>query len=270
MADHKPQLGVETQYPEHYDPELLVSISRAEGRAVLAIPATMYGVDIWTGYELSWLTPQGKPRVAIAEFQITCDSPYIVESKSFKLYLNSLNQCRIASEHALLDLMRKDLSRGFGADVAIQLFTLDEFAARGVTRLPGDCLDDLDILCEEYAANPELLSADSADCVAESLYSHLLKTNCPVTGQPDWASISVQYRGAKINRERLLQYLVSFRQHQDFHENCVETIFCDLLSRCRPEELTVYARYTRRGGLDINPCRSTHPVKLASCRLSRQ
>jgi 7-cyano-7-deazaguanine reductase len=270
MTDHKPQLGAETHYPEHYDPELLVSIPRSGSRAALEIPAAMYGVDIWTGYELSWLTAKGKPRVAIAEFQISCDSPYIVESKSFKLYLNSLNQCRIASEQALLELMRKDLSLGFGADVAIALFTLDEFATRGVTRLPGDCLDDLDIPCDEYAANPDLLSADDADRAVESLYSHLLKTNCPVTGQPDWASISVQYKGARINREGLLQYLVSFRQHQDFHENCVETIFCDLMSRCGPEELTVYARYSRRGGLDINPCRSTHPVNLEGCRLSRQ
>ena len=270
MAVEKPRLGAETHYPESYDPDLLVSIPRSAGRSELVIPCVMHGVDVWTGYELSWLNSRGKPRVAIAEFSISSDSEFIVESKSFKLYLNSLNQYRIDSTEQLVALMTRDLSRGFGGPVAITLYSVDEYARRGVSTLLGECLDDLDVACDHYQTDGDLLRADSAEITREQLYSHLLKSNCPVTGQPDWASVVIEYSGGRIDREGLLKYLVSFRQHQDFHENCVETLFCELIRRCRPDSLTVYARYTRRGGLDINPYRSTAPLEVGFCRLARQ
>lgn len=270
MADGKPRLGEKTVYPDHYDPGLLVSIPRSSGRKLLSIPAAMHGVDLWTGYELSWLTSRGKPRVAIGEFRVSCDTPNIVESKSFKLYLNSLNQCRFNSEEELCKLLEEDLAKGFGGPVSVHLSTLDRFGSRGITRLPGELLDELDICCESFTPDNNLLRLVSEAIVTETLCSHLLKTNCPVTGQPDWASISIHYSGEKISREGLLKYLVSFRQHKDFHENCIETIFSDILSQCRPHLLSVYARYTRRGGLDINPYRSTDEKLPEFCRLSRQ
>lgn len=270
MTDRKPQLGEHTTYPDHYAPELLVSIPREEGRKLLSLPSDMHGQDIWTGYELSWLTPKGKPCVAIAEFRIDCHSPYIVESKSFKLYLNSLNQCRFDDIQILRHTLESDVSRGFGGRVSIALYGVDEFARHGLTQMPGVCIDDLDIDCVEYERNPSSLRRDRDAVVTEQLYSHLLKTNCPVTGQPDWATICVDYRGPKISREGLLEYLVSFRQHQDFHENCVETVFSDIIEYCVPDRLAVYARYTRRGGLDINPYRSTGNTTPNFCRLARQ
>ena len=272
MTADKPRLGEKTEYPEAYSPALLVSIPRAEGRNQLALHRPMHGMDVWTGYELSWLTPSGKPKVAIAEFSVDCQSPCIVESKSFKLYLNSLNQHVVSDEAVLREMLATDLGEGFGALVDVSLFSLDAFAARGIQTLAGKCLDELEIDCGDRPSDqPDRLAlTTAADSVEESLYSHLLKTNCPVTGQPDWASVQIRYRGQQIDREGLLRYLVSYRQHQDFHENCVESIFCDILSRCQPESLTVYARYTRRGGLDINPWRSTEPSAPEFCRLSRQ
>lgn len=268
-APNKPQLGVPTEYPASYDPGLLVSIPRAAGREQLDAGLVFRGVDIWTAYELSWLNDRGKPCVAIAEFTVPCDSPAIIESKSFKLYLNSLNQKNFNDRQQLLDVLNKDLGQGFGAAVDVAIFTIDEYAARGIAPMEGKCLDELDVECEHFEPHSQHLVASDGD-VWENLYSHLLKTNCPVTGQPDWASVSISYRGRPIDHAGLLKYLVSFRQHEDFHEHCVERIFTDILASCGPARLQVYARYTRRGGLDINPYRTTGEEVAVYCRTARQ
>ncbi|MCK9563427.1 MAG: NADPH-dependent 7-cyano-7-deazaguanine reductase QueF, partial [Bacteroidales bacterium] len=264
----KPQLGAATEYPRHYDPGLLVPIPRAEGRAAFGSIA-FRGVDLWTAYELSWLNDRGRPCVAIAEFRVSCDSPNIVESKSFKLYLNSLNQARLAAPERLVATLVEDLGGAFGAAVEVTLYSLDEYAARGLWRPEGECLDEIDTECEHFSPAPELLAAAGA-VVEETLYSHLLKSNCPVTDQPDWATVVIRYRGPAIHRQGLLRYIVSFRQHQGFHEHCVERIFSDLMERCAPEWLEVHARYTRRGGLDINPSRGSRPLLALPRRDARQ
>ncbi len=272
MTVDKPRLGAETSYPERYAPELLVAIPRAEGRRELNLPATLYGADHWTAWELSWLDPAGKPHVAIGEISVDAGSSHIIESKSLKLYLNSLNQASFADRRALASAIERDLGEAFGAPVEVTLFSIDAYRDKGMAREEGVLLDELDVACQHYGGpEPALLAADKqASVVEETLCSHLLKSNCPVTGQPDWASVSIRYRGAPIDRPGLLQYLVSFRQHQDFHEHCVERIFADILTRCRPERLSVEARYTRRGGLDINPRRSTEPGGKPSPRTARQ
>lgn len=271
---HNP-LGQQTQYIAHYAPELLFPIARSESRQQLAMnERPFYGVDVWTGYELSWLNAQGKPIVAVAEFFFPCASPNIVESKSFKLYLNSLNQTRFENIQNLTETLVRDLSLACGASVEVKLYSaqhLNEMGSLALGRLSGDCLDDLALEIDTYHPQPEFLVADNAQIVSQTWHSHLLKSNCPVTGQPDWASVSVSYQGAKISPEGLLRYIVSFREHQDFHENCVERMFNDILQRCAPERLTVFARYTRRGGLDINPIRSTEQnFNVEPIRLIRQ
>lgn len=274
--NHNP-LGRQTDYVSVYAPHLLFPIPRAESRAILRIGDALpfFGVDIWTGYELSWLDASGKPVVAVAEFFIPCESEFIVESKSFKLYLNSLNQTRFDSVREVEALIAKDLTRITGTDVQVNvtLLTASVRAAQHlakITEVDGELLDDLTVTVDTYHPAPELLTTE-AGIVDECLVSHLLKTNCPVTGQPDWASIVVRYTGKKIQRENLLRYIISFREHQDFHEHCVERIFSDIARVCKPEELVVYARYTRRGGLDINPFRSSNPnTKPELLRLIRQ
>lgn len=270
-------LGHHTEYVSVYTPELLFPIKRAESRGLLGITADLpfYGVDVWTGYELSWLDAQGKPVVAVAEFFIPCTSEFMVESKSFKLYLNSFNQTRFNSVEDVESILVKDLSRVANAAVVVSLRPLSSLTAKdsllAIAQLQGQCIDELPVAIEHYHPRSALLSVEEGVVVDESLYSHLLKTNCPVTGQPDWASIQIDYKGNKIEQESLLRYIVSFREHQDFHEHCVERIFTDILRECKPQALTVYARYTRRGGLDINPFRTTSahytPVGL---RLIRQ
>ncbi|MDL0441447.1 NADPH-dependent 7-cyano-7-deazaguanine reductase QueF [Stutzerimonas frequens] len=272
-AEHSP-LGKSSDYVATYSPHLLFPIPRAPKWAELGLTAETLpyqGVDLWNCYELSWLLPSGKPVVAIGEFEIPADSPNIIESKSFKLYLNSLNQSMFESREALRELMSADLSAAAGKPVRVRLRTLDEVAAEGVATLPGRCIDELDVAIEHYDhPRPELLACDAERVVEESLHSHLLKSNCPVTGQPDWGSVVVEYRGAALQPESLLAYLVSFRQHADFHEQCVERIFLDLQRLLQPEKLTVYARYVRRGGLDINPYRSTETLEVDNRRLVRQ
>lgn len=258
-------LGQQTEYVSTYSPQLLFPIARAESRKMLDIATALpfFGVDIWTGYELSWLNLQGKPIVAIAEFFIPCDSEFIIESKSFKLYLNSLNQTRYETVAEVEALLAKDLSAAARAEVHVQLYPLSSPAPAHLlktTALNGTLLDDLPVSVNTYHPAPELLTT-SDEVVSESLVSNLLKTNCPVTGQPDWASIVVQYSGKKIEPESLLRYIISFREHQDFHEHCVERIFNDIMAICKPERLSVYARYTRRGGLDINPFRTSHAAE---------
>ncbi len=272
-AEHSP-LGKSSDYVATYSPHLLFPIPRAPKWAELGLTAETLpyqGVDLWNCYELSWLLPSGKPVVAIGEFEIPADSPSIIESKSFKLYLNSLNQSVFESREALAVVMSSDLSAAAGKPVKVRLRTLDEVAAEGVATLPGRCVDDLDVTIEHYDhPQPGLLACDAGHMVEESLHSHLLKSNCPVTGQPDWGSVVVEYRGAALQAESLLAYLVSFRQHADFHEQCVERIFLDLQRLLQPEKLTVYARYVRRGGLDINPYRSTGAMVVDNRRLVRQ
>ncbi|WP_134593109.1 NADPH-dependent 7-cyano-7-deazaguanine reductase QueF [Pseudomonas aeruginosa] len=272
-AEHSP-LGKTSEYVSSYTPSLLFPISRTAKWAELGLSAETLpyrGVDIWNCYELSWLTPAGKPVVAIGEFSIPADSPNIIESKSFKLYLNSLNQAAFDSREALRAVLQKDLSAAAGAPVGVRLRSLDEVAEEGIGRLPGRCIDELDIAVDGYEQpRPELLRCDAGRIVEEQLYSHLLKSNCPVTGQPDWGTLVVDYRGPALDPASLLAYLVSFRQHQDFHEQCVERIFLDLQRLLQPQALSVYARYVRRGGLDINPYRSLAEVAPDNRRLVRQ
>ena len=272
-AEHSP-LGKASEYIATYTPSLLFPIPRAAKWAELGLTAETLpyqGVDFWNCFELSWLLPSGKPVVAIGEFAIAADSPNIIESKSFKLYLNSLNQTVFAEPAALVAVLEKDLSAAAGKPVAVRVRSLQEVEAEGVALLPGTCIDDLDVSIHGYGQpQPELLRCDPARQVEESLHSHLLRSNCPVTGQPDWGSVVVQYRGPALDRASLLAYLVSFREHADFHEQCVERIFLDLQALLKPQQLTVYARYVRRGGLDINPYRSTDPIRPDNRRLVRQ
>ncbi|SDH48413.1 NADPH-dependent 7-cyano-7-deazaguanine reductase QueF [Pseudomonas panipatensis] len=272
-AEHSP-LGKSSEYVSTYAPELLFPIARATKWAELGLSAQTLpyrGVDIWNCYELSWLTRGGKPVVAIGEFTIPADSPNIIESKSFKLYLNSLNQSAFDSREALREVLARDLSAAAGAPVGVRLRSLDEVAADGIASLPGTCVDDLDVTVERYdQPRPELLRCDDTRRVDEVLYSHLLKSNCPVTGQPDWGTLVVEYSGPALDPVSLLAYLVSFRQHQDFHEQCVERIYLDLQRLLQPSRLTVYARYVRRGGLDINPYRSSDSIVPDNRRLVRQ
>jgi len=252
-------LGKPAAYQTQYQPSLLFPIARLGKREEIGISGTLpfFGVDIWNAYEVSWLNLRGKPQVAIATFTVPADSPNIVESKSFKLYLNSFNQTRLAGTDALLQLLRTDLSAGFGAPVHVTLTTADAFSELKLQEPQGLLLDRLDIEVNEYQPNPSLLQCDPNQVVVEETFvSHLLKSNCLVTGQPDWGSVQIHYVGAAIDQESLLKYLISFRDHNEFHEQCVERIFMDLMRNCSPQKLSVYARYTRRGGLDINPWRS--------------
>lgn len=272
-AEHSP-LGKSSEYISTYTPSLLFPIPRAAKWAELGLSAETLpykGVDFWNCFELSWLLPSGKPVVAIGEFSIPADSPNIIESKSFKLYLNSLNQTAFADNQDLQATLHNDLSFAAGKSVSVRIRSLAEVEAEGVMALPGVCIDALDISVSSYEhPRPELLRCDDSRVVEESVHSHLLKSNCPVTSQPDWGSVVVDYRGAALDHASLLEYLVSFRQHSDFHEQCVERIFLDLQRLLKPERLTVYARYVRRGGLDINPYRSTEEVAFQNVRLARQ
>lgn len=267
-------LGKSSEYIATYTPALLFPIPRAAKWAELGLSAETLpyqGVDFWNCFELSWLLPSGKPVVAMGEFAIPADSPNIIESKSFKLYLNSLNQSVFNTADELVAVLVKDLSAAAGKPVGVRVRSLAEVTADGVAAAPGTCIDELDVSISNYAQpQPELLRCDAARVVEESLHSHLLKSNCPVTGQPDWGTLVVQYRGLALDHASLLAYLVSFRQHADFHEQCVERIFLDLQRLLKPEHLTVYARYVRRGGLDINPYRSTGPISPDNQRLARQ
>ncbi|NAW35446.1 NADPH-dependent 7-cyano-7-deazaguanine reductase QueF [Halomonas alimentaria] len=265
-------LGRESAYPEHYDAGLLYPIPRAANRAPLGIEEgalPFVGEDEWHAFEVSWLNARGKPVVAVARFRLPADSPNLIESKSWKLYLNGFNQSRFASRQAVIEILERDLSRAAGAPVSVELFAVDD-EALAPRRLPGECLDDLDITIDDYTPSADHLRVGD-EVVEETLHSHLLKSNCPVTGQPDWGSVLIRYRGPRLDREGLLRYLVGYRQHQDFHEHCVEHIYMDLMARARPERLLVLARYVRRGGLDISPWRATpgeHPP--TPLRLARQ
>ena len=274
------QLGKPAAYVDHYDAGLLFPISRAPKRAELNLHGVtpFFGADLWTAFELSWLTPRGKPQVAIAHVTVPCETPNIVESKSFKLYLNSFTNSSFASAEEVRDRIRADVSeavfRGAPAQssVGVRILMPDQFDREPVQELDGLSLDRLDIECTHYTPAPELLGAAFGEQpVQEVLTSNLLKSNCLVTGQPDWGSVQIRYSGPQIDQGGLLRYLVSFRNHNEFHEQCVERIFMDLWNRCKPVKLAVYARYTRRGGLDINPFRTSHPMAVpANVRTARQ
>lgn len=265
-------LGQTTRYSSQYDPTLLFPISRQDNRNTIQLTGDtlpFVGLDIWTAYEVSWLNAKGKPEVRIVEFSFLADSPNLIESKSFKLYLNSFNGTRFESEAEVMALWERDLSEACGGEVAVAMHDVDDFLAM-CGRLPGENLDDLDIEVSDYQVRPTLLMTMAEETVFETLNSHLLKSNCLVTHQPDWGSIVIRYEGRPIHREGLLKYLISFRNHNEFHEHCVERIFTDIMQNCQPEKLTVYARYLRRGGLDINPYRSNFEEEFDLTRLSRQ
>lgn len=254
-------LGQQTEYKDSYDASLLFPIARKLNRDDLNIDESALpfkGEDTWTGYELSWLNQKGKPVVAVAEFIFPATSSHIIESKSFKLYLNSFNQTKFDSMAQVQQILTSDLSKAANCDVVVKLFNADDFDCLMPTPFTGTYLDDLDIEVSEYDLNTELLKADASnEIVTETLYSHLLKSNCLITSQPDWASVVIRYTGKKICHESLLKYLISFRNHNEFHEQCVERLFCDIQNKFSMTQLEVFARYTRRGGLDINPYRST-------------
>jgi 7-cyano-7-deazaguanine reductase len=266
-------LGQHVAYPSQYDAGLLFPIARAHNRAGLGLTGELpfRGVDLWTAYELSWLNAKGKPEVAMATFTIPAVSPNIIESKSFKLYLNSFNQTRLDSAAQLHAYLIRDLSAAAGREVGVDLILPADFARQQIDELEGESIDDLDIEIDTYLPDASLLQCRPGEVVSETLVSGLLKSNCPVTGQPDWASVQIRYRGQPIDRAALLRYIVSFRDHAEFHEHCVERIYTDVMAACQPEQLSVYARYTRRGGLDINPWRSnTNAAAPTAVRTARQ
>lgn len=268
------KLGQQTKYAEKYDRTLLQPVPRHLNRDMLNITTTQpftIGADIWTAYEISWLSPKGVPQVAIADVSIDFRSENLIESKSFKLYLNSFNQTQFANFNEVQQILQQDLQDCAKGEVKVRLNSLTDYTQQPIAALDGDCIDGLDIDIEDYAFNAELLKDCTNDnVVEETLVSHLLKSNCLITQQPDWGSLQIHYVGKQINCEKLLRYIISFRQHNEFHEQCVERIFCDLMHFAAPEKLTVYARYTRRGGLDINPYRSNFEPLPPNLRLARQ
>jgi 7-cyano-7-deazaguanine reductase len=268
-------LGKTTAYTTQYSAKLLQGVPRSLNRNSLKLTnkkLPFIGEDIWYGYELSWLNEQGKPIVAVAEFRFPCTSTNLVESKSFKLYLNSFNQTKFSSWQVVQEILTKDLSDCAMAPVQVTLFNIDNCPALTITKVNANCIDDIDINVTQYDYQQSLLNdlIINNNIVEENLVSHLLKSNCLITNQPDWASLYINYHGAKISHQVLLKYLISFRQHNEFHEQCVERIFCDLQQYGQFEQLTVFARYTRRGGLDINPFRSTHLFEAPAQRTLRQ
>ena len=280
-----------------YTPSLLQSIKRAGARIQLGIADELpfRGEDVWTGYEFSWLNQAGKPLVAGVRLRVPCSSPNLVESKSMKLYLNGFAQTRFGSRADVANTLEADLSAAFGAPLGVTLMDIDHLG--GGDRMPGDSLDGLDVAVSDYERNPQLLqrregsglrrsgtgelsTRDAPESlrwhdpegqqVAETFHTHLFRSLCPITAQPDWASVLVRYIGAPVDPAGLLRYLISYRRHAAFHEDTIEQIFVDFTQRCRPDELTVFGRFLRRGGLDINPFRSTVADQAPELRLARQ
>jgi 7-cyano-7-deazaguanine reductase len=264
-------LGKATEYKEIYTPDLLQAVPRSMNRVELNLTAQLpfSGTDRWNGYELSWLNSKGKPQVAIMRCEVPASSANLIESKSFKLYLNSFNQSHFDSIESVTGALTKDLSQCAEEQVKVVLFKPAEFSQMKIAGFEADSIDDLDIEVKDYQLDTTYLTV-SGDEVEETLTSDLLKSNCLITNQPDWGSVFIRYQGKQINREGLLRYLISFRQHNEFHEQCVERIFCDIMTNCKPNKLSVYARYTRRGGLDINPFRSNFEQIYPELRLARQ
>jgi len=267
-------LGKPTEYHDRYQPALLQAVPRSLNREPLGLyPDNLpfSGADIWTLYELSWLNSKGLPQVALGEVSLSADSVNLIESKSFKLYLNSFNQTQFSDWGEVRRTLERDLSACAEGDVGVALFRLQEVEGQPIGHFDGYCIDEQDIVIDSYEFNADYLrNATDGEVVEEQLVSHLLKSNCLITNQPDWGSVQICYRGPRIQREALLRYLVSFRHHNEFHEQCVERIFSDIMRFCQPETLSVYARYTRRGGLDINPWRTNADFKPGRSRLVRQ
>ena len=274
------ELGKSSAYADHYDAALLFPIARRPKRDEIGLSENLpfFGADLWTAYELGWLNPRGKPQLAIARITVPAESTHIVESKSVKLYLNSFNNTVFADAVEVQTRLREDLSAAIWqggnvmSRVGVQLVLPQDFDKEPVHELDGLNLDRLDLECVHYQPAPELLQAQHNEApVTETLTSQLLKSNCLVTGQPDWGSVRISYTGPQINQAGLLQYIVSFRNHNEFHEQCVERIFMDIWRACKPSKLEVYARYTRRGGVDINPWRTSHPMAApVNIRTARQ
>ncbi len=260
-------LGKASDYPDKYAPDVLYPIPRAGNREALGLTAELpfTGTDLWTAWELTWLSPSGKPDMAAAEIRVPADSPNIIESKSLKLYLNSFAMTVADDEADLLRTIEADLGERAAAPVEVSLFRDSTIAG-----LPGKSLDGLDVDTDSYDVDPGLLTCEGSDRVAETWTSGLLRSLCPVTSQPDFATVMIRYEGPRIRPESLLAYIISFREHQDFHEACVERMFIDLLDRCGMDKLTVYARYQRRGGLDINPYRSNFEASPPTARTWNQ
>lgn len=268
---HDSPLGKANTYVSEYSPDLLFPIDRNNTRSELGIDLVklpFQGQDFWTAFEVSWLNDKGKPTAMIAEFTIPCTSPRLIESKSFKQYLNSFNGTKFVSIDAVKNKLITDLSKATGGVVSVNLIAPKDLPLT-LNQTPGINIDDLDVTCDTYHVHADYLKVEDED-VTEVLSSELLKSNCPVTGQPDWASLQISYTGKKINREALLKYIVSYRDHDGFHEDCVERMFADISKMCKPEKLLVYARYSRRGGLDINPYRANYDIKVNNQRFYRQ
>ncbi|WP_233846951.1 NADPH-dependent 7-cyano-7-deazaguanine reductase QueF [Paraburkholderia sp. HD33-4] len=274
MTPEQSPLGKSSTYTEQYDPTLLFPIARSNAREAIGITARLpfFGTDIWNAYELSWLNPRGKPQIAVATFFVPADSPNIVESKSFKLYLGSFAQTAFESTESVRDTIKRDVSASCGATVSVHLSTPHEFGKLKMEEFNGLSLDRLELEASVYQPDASLLSAAHDEApVEETLFSNLLKSNCPVTGQPDWGSVQIHYAGPQIDHAGLLRYIISYRNHTGFHEQCVERIFVDIMKMCKPLKLAVYARYTRRGGLDINPFRTNYNLPMPdNMRLARQ
>ena len=267
-------LGKQVDYEFEYNPDLLQGVPRSLSRDTLNLSGSglpFEGIDTWTGYELSWLNLKGKPNVAILECHVPITSKNLIESKSFKLYLNSFNQTKFASAEDVRQVLQADLSACAGEPVEVKLILPEQFSSLQFQEFNGTLLDSLDVEIDQYSPNTQYLTvAKNETGIQETLVSHLLKSNCLITSQPDWASIQIRYEGKAIEHEGLLKYLISFRQHNEFHEQCVERIYNDIMQHCQPDKLTVCARYTRRGGLDINPFRSNYEAPYANHRQARQ
>ena len=252
------QLGKKTNYKNKYNPSLLFAISRKEKRKeininTIALPFT--GYDLWNCYEVTWLNAAGKPEIALAELIVPCDSPYLIESKSLKLYLVSFSNTKFESKEEVERTIKTDLEKTLCSALKVRLLQINELFIKLLPSFTAKNLDSIKIKCDTYIPNKNFLSTE-VQLTRESLCSDLFKSNCPVTNQPDYASILIKYEGQKINHAGLLQYIISYRNQTEFHEQCVERIFIDIKEKCLPNKLTVYARYTRRGGIDISPLRT--------------
>lgn len=266
-------LGKSSAYITQYTSGLLFPIPRKGKRDEIGVPEMLpfHGFDTWNAYEVSWLNPKGKPIVAIVQFDISCTSRNIIESKSFKLYLNSFNNTKFTSVEEVKLTLETDLRLAIEGNIGIRIFRTDDILGTKIEKFEGEYLDDYDVSCDTYTIEPSYLSSNPKEIVTKTLRSDLLKSNCLVTGQPDWGSVKIQYKGPVIDQVGLLKYIISFRDHNEFHEQCVERIFMDIMKQCNPESLTVEARYTRRGGLDINPIRSTEDILPSeNIRMARQ
>lgn len=267
-------LGKKTDYPREYAPQVLAAVARSAARDSIGVGAELpfQGMDIWNAWELTWLAESGKPLVATAVITVPADSTNIIESKSLKLYLDSFALSRYAAKGELEGIIARDLTDLAESDVVVDIKPATETKVYHIVDLPGECIDhlDIDIDSDGNGVEPKVLKSDGRENTEEALHSHLLRSNCPVTSQPDMGSVLVRYKGPRIDRTSLLRYIVSYRRHNEFQEACVERMFVDLKKRCSPEKLTVYARYNHRGGIDINPFRSDFETTTGNLRLWRQ